>query len=873
MQISIPNFKGYLGSPKLKRVGIKIDMSKEQVDEYIRCAEDPVYFISSWVKIITLDKGLVNIDLYPFQKEAIELVKNDRQVIIKCGRQLGKAGSLDTPVLTPDGWSTMGDLCVGDYVYGLDGSPTQVTFATETMYNHKCYKVTFDNGEVITADAEHLWNVSYRRNDNVTKTTEELVNILKQEKGGKRGVSIPVSSPIEFTPRNIPIDPYILGLWLGDGHSSSGTITCHVDDYPHYKNVITGFKISEFKPDKRRPTTGRFTIYGLRPLLRKIGVLNNKHIPTDYIFTSIHDRLQIVRGLMDSDGYAMKCGTLEFTQKNTNIFNSFKSIIESLGIKTRKSIKTVDNEPYNILRLSTDKFPLFTLERKLTRQRELQGSYQIKNHYIVSIEETTSVPVRCIQVAAPDHLFLWGKTLIPTHNTTMTVGILLWYILFNEAKTVAILANKAKTAREILNRLKIAYEELPKWIQQGVAIWNKGDIELENKSRVFADSTASTAIRGYSINFLYLDEFAFVPNNIAEDFFSSVYPTISSGETSKILISSTPNGMNHFYKMWTDAVEGRSGFKFIEANWRSIPGRTPEWAENQRKVLGDQKYLQEVEVEFHGSVGTLISAMVLKSLAFIKPNTFEGIVGLSFYDKPVSGRKYVIVADTSRGKGLDYSAFVVVDVTEIPYKVVCTYKDNDISPILFPSIIQKMGKWYNEAYVLIEINDNGQQVVDSLFDDYEYENILSTQSNKKKIILTWSSGGTGSERGIRTTKSVKRLGCSLVKSLIESYKLTFQDFGIISELSTFISKKGSYEADEGSNDDLVMCLVLFAWMTNQPFFSDLCNTNIKEKLYREQMRQIDEQLLPPTFHNGINNLEERFIQDGDVWSVVNSDNY
>lgn len=458
-------------------------------------------------------------------------------------------------------------------------------------------------------------------------------------------------------------------------------------------------------------------------------------------------------------------------------------------------------------------------------------------------------------------------------KTTLTVGVLLWYILFNEAKTVAILANKAKTAREILNRIKVAYEELPHWIQQGVRVWNKGDIELENMSRVLADSTASSAIRGWSINFLYLDEFAFVPNNIADEFFTSVYPTITSGETAKILISSTPNGMNHFYKMWTEAVEGRNGFTFIEANWRSVPGRTDEWAERQKKALGEEKYMQEMECEFHGSTGTLISGRVLKTLAFVRPMTFEGIVGLCYYEKPVQGRKYVTVVDTSRGKGLDYSAFTVIDVTQIPYRVVCTYRDNDISPITYPSIIAKIGRWYNDAYTMVEINDNGQQVVDTLFDDYEYENILATAVTDKakgggRTTLTWNYGGKGGERGIRTTKSVKRLGCSLLKNMIEDQKLLFQDFNIISELSTFINKNNSFEADEGANDDLVMCLVLFAWMTNQSFFSDLCNTNIKEKLYREQMAKIDEELLPSPLMSDGTEPSSRFVQDGSVWDVV-----
>lgn len=454
-------------------------------------------------------------------------------------------------------------------------------------------------------------------------------------------------------------------------------------------------------------------------------------------------------------------------------------------------------------------------------------------------------------------------------KTTMVVGFILWYILFNEDKFVAILANKAKTAREILNRVKIAFEELPHWIQQGVKVWNKGDIELENNSRVLADSTASSAIRGFSISLLYLDEFAFVPNNIAEEFFTSVYPTISSGKTSKILISSTPNGMNHYYKMWNEAEEGRNGFAHIEANWREVPGRTDEWAKEQQKVLGDEKYLQEMECVFQGSAGTLISGMVLKSLTFKTPISVSEVSGVAIHHRPVEGRNYVLIADTSRGKGLDYSAFVVVDVSEIPYKVVCRYKDNEISPIMYPSVIQKFAKYYNDAYALVEINDNGQQIVDSLFDDYEYENILATINNKSKIQLTWSYGGKGGERGIRTTKSVKRLGCSLLKNLVESHKLLIEDFEIISELSTFINKRNSYEAEEGSNDDLVMCLVLFSWMTNQPFFSDIYNTNVKDKLYRDQMSKIEDELLPMPMSIDDYLSDNRIVADGSVWDVVN----
>ena len=453
-------------------------------------------------------------------------------------------------------------------------------------------------------------------------------------------------------------------------------------------------------------------------------------------------------------------------------------------------------------------------------------------------------------------------------KTTMVVGYILWYILFNEDKFVAILANKAPTAREILNRIKIAYESLPLWLQQGVRVWNKGDIELENNCRIMATSTASSAIRGYSISLLYLDEFAFVPSNIADEFFTSVYPTISSGTQSKILISSTPNGMNHYYRMWTEAVEGQNGFKHIEANWRQVPGRDQAWADDQRRILGEEKFLQEMECEFMGSAGTLLSAAALKSLAFVKPQHVSE-TGIKIYGAPIPEHSYAVIVDTSRGRGLDYSACITIDITQIPYRLVATYKDNNISPLVYPSIIKQIADYYNQAQVLVEINDNGQQIADSLFEDYEYENILSTVDLKGKIALTWGYGNR-SQRGIRTTKSVKRLGCSILKNLVEGQKILIQDFDVISELSTFIAKSGSFEAEEGSHDDLVMCLVLFSWMTNQQFFADMTNTNIKQKLHEDQLRQIEEETLP-TFlagHVDVDNPDRRFVADGALWDVI-----
>lgn len=323
--------------------------------------------------------------------------------------------------------------------------------------------------------------------------------------------------------------------------------------------------------------------------------------------------------------------------------------------------------------------------------------------------------------------------------------------------------------------------------------------------------------------------------------------------------------------------------KFIEAEWVAVGQKIEnkivaniEYSYEPIEVFdlvnvshGNEYYTNDVvshNCEFMGSSGTLISASALQSLAFVKP-IYLSENGIKIYKQPVKNRNYMVIVDTSRGKGLDYSAAVVVDVTEMPYEVVCVYRDNEISPLVYPSILKKLGSYYNEAYQLVEINDNGQQVVDSLFDDYEYENLISTVQNKNKTIIT---GGYGRQvqRGIRTTKSVKRLGCSILKNLIEGQKLYITDFDIISELSTFIARGASFEAEEGSHDDLVMCLVLFAWMTNQEFFKDLSNTNIRTKLYEQQMANIEEESLPLPIMPEEPDEVKRIRMGGDLWTVV-----
>ena len=432
-------------------------------------------------------------------------------------------------------------------------------------------------------------------------------------------------------------------------------------------------------------------------------------------------------------------------------------------------------------------------------------------------------------------------------KTTTAVAVILHYVLFNEHKTVALLANKGDAAREILDRIKIAYEALPKWMQQGVIEWNKGSVEFENGCKIIAGATSSSAIRGKSISFLYIDETAFVEN--WDEFFASVFPTISSGNTTKILFTSTPNGLNHFYKTCEGAREGKNGYQFLEVMWYDVPGRDDKWKEETLQAMDYdyQKFAQEFECEFLGSSGTLIDGSKLKQLVYREPIFDRN--GLVQYAQPEPDRTYVLLADVSRGKGLDYSAFHVVDVTQMPYKQVCVFRDNMITPIDYAETIYKVLKTYNDAYTLVEVNDIGEQVSDILYYEFEVENLLYTESAGRSGKRISGGFGKAADRGIRTTKSVKAIGCNMLKLLVEQDQLILNDFETIKELSTFSRKGVSYEAESGCHDDLVMGLVLFSWLTDQAFFKDITDINTMLKLKEHNQDHLEDQLLPIGFNS------------------------
>ena len=455
-------------------------------------------------------------------------------------------------------------------------------------------------------------------------------------------------------------------------------------------------------------------------------------------------------------------------------------------------------------------------------------------------------------------------------KSTIIISYLLHYVLFNPNTTVAVLANKSTTARDILGRLQLAYENLPKWMQQGIIAWNKGNIELENGSKILAAATSSSAIRGGSYNVIFLDEFAFVPTNVADQFFASVYPTITSGQNTKVIIVSTPHGMNQFYKLWVDAEEGRNNYIPTEVHWSEVPGRDAAWKEETIRNTSESQFNSEFECEFLGSIDTLISPTKLKQLTYRTP--IRSNSGLDLYEMPLEKSTYIITADVARGTQNDYSAFLVFDITTIPYKVVAKYRDNEIKPLLFPTKIHEVAKAYNQAFVMIEVNDIGEQVASTMQFDLEYDNlIMASMRGRAGQVLGGGFSGGRAQLGVRTTKAVKKIGCSNLKQLVEDNKLIIEDYDCINELSTFIIKGSSFQADDGCNDDTVACLFLFSWASDQTYFKEITDNDIRRTMMSEQQDMLEQDMAPFGFVvNGLedDNIGEMVDEYGTRWSPV-----
>lgn len=591
----------YLGNQKLKRANVSVNYTKEELQEYIKCASDVVYFIKTYVKIVNVDKGLINFTLWPFQEQMVNTFVYNRFSICKLPRQVGKALDIETDIPTIDGWKKMKDIAVGDTVFDMNGTPTKVIFKSETHFK-PTYRITFSDHSTVDACEDHIWyGYDYHGTNKYRKelreyTTKQIAEtgVMLYNSEHEYRYAVPLTKPVQYTEKQLLIDPYVLGLWLGDGSSQSGCLTMLEDDFDSIKHLIP-YEYSIKRYDNKNDKILTIRIRGLCTKLRELNVLNNKHIPLDYMQGSEKQRRALLAGLLDTDG-AVNGFSVSFTQAihREDLIRQVQELVHSLGYKTSDYTYTNTQFPSITLRFTSTDIPSFNLPRKAAKQKIAETTKSQKKQ-IVKIEQIETKPTQCIQVDSITKTFLCTRSYTVTHNTTVVAAIILWYILFHENYSVALLAHKLLQAREILGRIQLAYENLPKWLQQGIVEWNKGNVELENGSKILAAATSSSAIRGGSFNMIYLDEFAFVPGNIQGDFFASVYPTISSGNTTKVIITSTPKGLNIFYKLWTEAEQGKNSFVPFSVHWSDVPGRDEAWKEETIRNTSEQQFREEYE--------------------------------------------------------------------------------------------------------------------------------------------------------------------------------------------------------------------------------------------------------------------------------------
>ena len=438
---------------------------------------------------------------------------------------------------------------------------------------------------------------------------------------------------------------------------------------------------------------------------------------------------------------------------------------------------------------------------------------------------------------------------------------LLWFALFHSEKTVAVLANKGATAREMLSRVTLMLENIPFFLQPGTKALNKGSLEFSNNSRIIAAATSGSSIRGLSVNLLYLDEFAFVER--AAEFYTSTYPVVSAGADTKIIVTSTANGIgNTFYKIWEGATQGVNEFIPFRVDWWDVPGRDEKWKEQTVANTSQLQFDQEFGNTFFGTGDTLINAETLMSLRAKPAKKYLEGGDLLIYELPVPKHDYIMTVDVSKGRGQDYSTFNLIDISVRPFEQVAVYRNNTISPLLFPNIIYKYALSYNKAYVVIESNDQGTVVCNGLYQDLEYENIHMESAVRADSI------------GVEMTRKVKRLGCTAIKDILENNKLNVVDENTILEISTFVGKGQSYEASTGNHDDLMMNLVMFGYFSSSQYFGDMTDINLKDMIFKKKMQEIEDDVVPFGFIDDGSEEIDRLEREGKIeWQVEYDPNF
>lgn len=813
----------YLNNDALPTENSQFEFTPDMVKSLKKSSNDIVHFAENFFYIVNLDRGKEIIKLYKAQKRVLKSLAKNNRVVLLSSRQAGKALDINTPIPTLNGYIKMGDLKDGDQIYDENGNICTILKAHEIYYNHDCYEITFDSGEKIIADKDHLWCTQTKKERrqkiiNSIKTTEEIFQTLHEYNSKEPNHRIIKSKGLQGLKKDLIIDPYILGVWLGDGHSAGSRISVgkqDIDeiskllnqDYFTIKNDGHGNFNYSINGENKKHATDCF-----KKQLNRLNLLNNKHIPKDYLLSSFEQRLEILRGLMDTDGYVSKKGKCDITSSNAVLANDIITLITSLGFKTNIKVKTftnINHKPSTRI-IFTPNIPVFKLQRKLDRQllKKQTPSYNRLNfNYIQDIKKVASVPVRCITVDSPNSLYLCGKTHIITHNTTLVTIFALWFCAFNKDKSILIVANKERTAIEILGRIRLAYEMLPNWIKPGVKDYSKTNILFANDSRIYVSTTASTAGRSSSINCLIIDEAAHIDRFKEDEFVKSIMPVISSSGKTKIFMISTPNGTsNHFYKTYSGAERGENGWKNEKIDWPEVPGRDEIWKQKAIADLGSiEAFQQEYGNVFVETGETAIDKDLISEFRSMarKPEIFDSSE-YKVWLKPDPKAIYIMGADVSDGVGGCASCLQGLDITDLTnIKQAFMYWNKFVDTAHFAKEIFDISKQWGKPPLAIERNSMGGEVVNFLTGrPYNYEHIISYNNDKQ---VEYEKGG------IYSSTNVKYEGVSNMRYWINALRaVNLYDIATIQEIETFVKyPNGTWHKQPGDGilDDRVMALL------------------------------------------------------------------
>lgn len=911
-QIAPNGVRNYKSNPSLKAAGVSFIFTREQIEERIRCTKDPIYFIEKYMKIVHVDRGLIPFELYDFQKTLLKSYIDNRFTIAKLPRQVGKSTVTVAYIMWTALFGPMQNIAI---LANKASTSRDILAKLQLAYEH--IPLWMQQGIV-------SWNKGSIELENGSK----IIAAATASSSARGNTYNCVSGDSSI---RVKIDEYETSISISklyDLIANSSKYTCQYSDeteirYVHREQVQT--HVHEncskrfFAPAKREDGESPYnsTKSGRNRLSRKFGELTDplSHSLSQITNQVCHRRTQKKHGvcLCDDDAYPT------LSKNNQPRIGIFERLLERV-VSWKASYRgdeeknfggkygKIEEHTEDIRALSEyiqgtdwakENCGAYCEDKQKPRENTQDGGGASWHEAVGGIEaanERSCSGANPVEQGEDWHIFFgnsgenetgeikhppyeraqreFEKIQVLTesgyrdfHGIKETKSQRVVTVLFESGEitctpdhklfsNIGYIDAKDSLGKSILNHDGNFHEVLD--------VKDAGIIDVYDLLEV------SETHSYYCNNFLvhqciFLDEFAFVPKNIAEEFITSVYPTISSGKTTKVIMVSTPNGMNLFYKYWTDAVNKRNLYTPVEAHWSVVPGRDEAWAEDQIKQLGEEKFEQEFGCSFLGSSNTLVSAAKLSSLVWVKPT--QKFNDLDIYEMPQPNHLYVIAVDTSEGQGLDYSAFTVIDCTQAPYRLVAKYYNNKISPMVYPTVIYNVACKYNNAYVLAETNNIGMQVVEVLHNDLEYENIFSTTNMGRGGQKISSGFKKNSKFGIKMTTQIKTIGCANLKSMLETDKLLIQDFDTISELTSFVASHASFSAEAGCNDDLVMTLVLFSWLTTQPTFKELTDTDVRQKIVDEKLENMQEEILPfGVINDGADDMPQTFSDsEGNVW--------